>query len=304
MTVRSISAPELDLFAAPHAAEWVKEMLSRFWKEGRSSPEQCFLAEDEQGIAGRVAYWSERRSPADLFILGLYLPWKSDFLSVGKELLSASLQEMKARGASSVTHYFYAEFDGHVEERHRLMHELGFEQTQDKVRYLRTGGSLPEVSDRLVYRPMTDAGKGAFLDAIWRVTVGTLDREDRGRVERLGPEAAAREYVHLLEDADDPKHGWWLLGYEPEGRLVGLVVPQPVDDEEATIGYIGVVPEKRGQGYVMDLLVKGLSLIEAHGSARTVDEVDRLNVPMRAALERAGYKETGPLWAYRLDLQP
>lgn len=45
MTVRTLSAQELDSFAAPHAAEWVKEMSPRFWQDGRSSPEQCFHAE-------------------------------------------------------------------------------------------------------------------------------------------------------------------------------------------------------------------------------------------------------------------
>ncbi len=302
MTVRTISAQELDSFAAPHAAEWVKEMLSKFWQDGRSSPEQCFLAEDDRGIAGRVAFWSQQWSPLDLFVFGLHLPWKADCIEVGKKLFSASVDRMRAQGARSVTHYFYAEFDGHVEERHRLMQELGFKQTQDKVRYLWTRGTLPQVSDRLVYRTMPEVGEEAFRDAVKSVTTGTLDREDQDRVKRLGPEPAAKEYMHLLEDADDPKHDWWLLGFEPEGKLVGLVVPQPLDDEEGTIGYIGVVPERRGQGYVMDLLVKATRLIESSGLAKSVAEVDRLNAPMRAALERAGYKETGPLWAYRLNL--
>jgi ribosomal protein S18 acetylase RimI-like enzyme len=302
VTVRTISDEELDQFAAPHAGEWVKETLAKFWQEGRSSPGQCFLAEDERGIAGRVAYWSQAWNPRALFIFGLHLPWKSNYIEVGRKLFGVSMSQMRARGAKSVTHYFYAEYDGHVEERHRLMQALGFEQTQDKIRYLWTGGSLPADADRLVYRNMPEAGEEAFRDAVQGVTVGTLDREDQDRVNRLGHEAAAKEYMHLLEDADDPKHDWWLLGYGPEGKLVGLVVPQPLDDEEGTIGYIGVVPDRRGQGYVMDLLVKATRLIQSHGLAKSVAEVDRLNVPMRSALERAGYNETGPLWAYRFKL--
>ncbi|UCG42843.1 MAG: GNAT family N-acetyltransferase [candidate division WOR-3 bacterium] len=302
MTVRTISAQELDSFAAPYASEWVKEMLSKFWQEGRSSPEQCFLAEDEQGIVGRVAYWSQASAPADLFVFGLHLPWKADYVEVGKELFRASLELMSGRGARSVTLYFHAEFDGHVEQRHRLMQELGFEQSQDKVRYLWTGDTLPQVADRLAYRTMPELGEEAFQDAVQRVTAGTLDREDQGRVKRLGPEAAAREYMQLLEDADDPRHDWWLLGFEPDGTLVGLVVPQPLDEQECGIGYVGVVPEKRGQGYSLDLLVKGTAVAHSHGFRKSVAEVDRLNAPMRAALERAGYKETGQLWAYRLNL--
>ena len=305
MTVRPIAASELRRFAAtldPDRSAWVEEMLSRFWNEGRSSPGQCFVAEEQGTQVARVAYWSQLRNPADLFIFGLALPWQSDYLVVGKELLGASLEQMRNRGAVSVTHYFYAEFDGHVEERHRLMPELGFRMFQDKVRHLWTGARLPAVPDRLVFRTVPEAGEEAFLAAVRRVTVGTLDREDQARVEQLGAEAAAREYLRLLDDADDPSRDWWLLGYDGAGELIGLVVPQPLDEEECTIGYIGVVPEMRGRGYALDLLVKATALLQSRGFGRSVAEVDRLNAPMRAALERAGYLATGPLWAYRLEL--
>jgi ribosomal protein S18 acetylase RimI-like enzyme len=85
--------------------------------------------------------------------------------------------------------------------------------------------------------------------------------------------------------------------------VVGLVVPQRLDDVEGTINHIGVVPEFRGMGYVDDLLAKGTALLQGEGFKTVVAETDEANAPMRAALERGGFRRTGAIWLYVTDLR-
>jgi RimJ/RimL family protein N-acetyltransferase len=63
--------------------------------------------------------------------------------------------------------------------------------------------------------------------------------------------------------------------------------------EFPVIGYIGVVPEQRGHGYVDDLLAEGTALLADQGAEVVKADTDTGNVPMAAAFARAGYQVTG-----------
>jgi RimJ/RimL family protein N-acetyltransferase len=159
---------------------------------------------------------------------------------------------------------------------------------------------------RLSYRTLEEVGHEAFVDAMRRVSEGTLDREIREERERLGPQEAAREF---FEDAQRVKHesSWWQLAYSgPDGELVGLVMPaeQP---RFLTVFYVGVVPEMRGRGYVDDLLAAGTAtLLEARardGNDRPLRaDTDVANAPMAAAFERAGWTRFAGRCEYGVDL--
>jgi RimJ/RimL family protein N-acetyltransferase len=58
------------------------------------------------------------------------------------------------------------------------------------------------------------------------------------------------------------------------------------------IGYIGVVPEQRGRGYVDDLLAEGTAILAAQGAQVIKADTDTGNGPMAAAFARAGYQVT------------
>jgi RimJ/RimL family protein N-acetyltransferase len=156
------------------------------------------------------------------------------------------------------------------------------------------------VSDRLVFRPLYDVGETAFIDAIQRVTVGTLDRGLRGDRERLGPARAAREEFASAQ-AMRYEPTWWQLAYTHGGALVGLVMPAE-NDGGPIIYYIGVVPEYRGQGYVDDLLTQGTTVLQEAGATRIVADTDKVNVPMARAFERAGYRRFLTRMAYAINL--
>jgi ribosomal protein S18 acetylase RimI-like enzyme len=134
------------------------------------------------------------------------------------------------------------------------------------------------------------------------VTEGTLDRDDQADIATHGLDAAGAKYMTVLRDIEFLPDQWQ-LGFLPDGKLCGLVVPQLIDVEnEGVINYIGVVPELRGFGYGFDLLMKGTALLQQRGLKKVVAETDVENRPLHAELEQAGYVHKGTLKNFRLDL--
>ena len=76
-----------------------------------------------------------------------------------------------------------------------------------------------------------------------------------------------------------------------------MVAISPFDEPgTATIAYIGVLPEHRGNGYVDDLLAAGTAAAQRAGFTRILSDVDTENHPMLAAMERAGHHASATPW--------
>ncbi|CAA9212438.1 MAG: hypothetical protein AVDCRST_MAG41-44 [uncultured Corynebacteriales bacterium] len=114
----------------------------------------------------------------------------------------------------------------------------------------------------------------------------------------MGREATARFEVEQTRDFPAPRE-WWRAAYTPGGEPAGFVLPTR-DGGLHAVGYLGVVPEHRGRGYVDDLLGVGTRFLAVEQDAdRIVANTDVGNLPMAAAFARAGYADTG---RHRLDL--
>ncbi|GAA2287727.1 GNAT family N-acetyltransferase [Nonomuraea roseoviolacea subsp. roseoviolacea] len=153
---------------------------------------------------------------------------------------------------------------------------------------------VPERPGRLVFRPEPD--DEVILEVFRRVGQGSLDAHTRRTTAESGPDAAAREELDLLRWLPSPRE-WWRLAYTPGGDLVGLTVPA-ANHSAAIVGFVGVVPEHRGNGYAYDLLVEATHLLVAEGVERIVAGTDQHNLPMAATFARAGY----PIAQERIDL--
>jgi RimJ/RimL family protein N-acetyltransferase len=94
---------------------------------------------------------------------------------------------------------------------------------------------------------------------------------------------------------------WWRLAYTSEGDLVGLIMASK-NPTSPVIGYIGVVPEHRGRGYVDNLLATGTDTLRAAGAEQVRADTDIHNVPMAAAFRRAGYTEFATRREYGIHL--
>jgi RimJ/RimL family protein N-acetyltransferase len=147
---------------------------------------------------------------------------------------------------------------------------------------------------RLVFRPEPD--DAVILEVFGRIHQGSLDAHVRRAVAEQGLAAAAQADLDILRWMSGPR-GWWQLASTPGGELVGIAVPTRNGDDPV-VGYIGVVPEHRGNGYAYDLLVEGTHLLVAEGADWIVADTDVPNTPMAATFAKAGY----PIVQQRIDL--
>ena len=315
MRTRSVRADELDLFVEaagpPDHREEVEQYLDSMFALGSMRPEWCFVIEEEgDRPLGRVAFWTLPGMEEPFALVLLDVPWDGEHASVGAHLLGDVLNEARALGAKEIEHVIDAppmqpQFQYHPKRRVELLKSVGFAFRRETGRFEWRGEEPPVVSERLSFRTLEEVGDETFVDAMRKVSEGTLDREIREEVEKLGPRGAARGF---FEDARRVKHepSWWRLAYAPNGELVGLVMPAE-PPAFLTIFYVGVVPEMRGRGYVDDLLAAGtVTLLQARandGAGKPLlADTDVANAPMAAAFERAGWARFAGRQEYGIDL--
>jgi len=315
MRTRPVRADELDLFVEaagpPEHREEVRRYLQSMFAAGSMRPEWCFVArQEEDRPLGRVAFWTLPGMEEPFALVLLDVPWDGDFVGVGTRLLEDVLNEARGLGAKEIGHVLDAppmrpQFQHYPEDRVELLRNVGFAFRRETVRFEWRGEQPPAVPDRLSFRTLEEVGEETFVDAMRRISEGTLDREIREERERLGPQGAAREF---FEDARRVKYepSWWRLAYAPGGELAGLVMPAE-PPAFLTVFYVGVVPEMRGRGYVDDLLEAGTAtLLGARargGDERTLQaDTDVANAPMAAAFERAGWRRFAGRREYSVDL--
>lgn len=299
MQTRTVRADELDLFVeaggAPEHRREVKCYVEDMFAAGSMRPEWCFVLEDGDRAVGRVALWTLPKSEEPLDAVLLDVPWNGEYLSLGELLLVDVLGEAGALGAQEIGHVLdsppmWPQFQQHTEERAELLGLAGFALKRETVRFEWRGASVPESSGRLEFRALEEVGEETFVDAVARVTEGTLDRDMSKEREKQGPQGAAREFFGE-EQAMEYEPGWWELAYgKTDGNLVGLIMPAR-NPTSPVIDYIGVVPERRGEGYVDDLLARGAATLVEAGAEQIRADTDTANVPMAAAFRRVGYTE-------------
>lgn len=100
--------------------------------------------------------------------------------------------------------------------------------------------------------------------------------------------ADLRDLIAFAEGAFKPEE-WFAVS---DGEPVGALLPQvyPDDPLEGTIFYIGVVPERRGQGFGSRLHQLGLAMLRERGAVRYVGSTDERNLSMLKVFEKAGVR--------------
>jgi RimJ/RimL family protein N-acetyltransferase len=293
MIVRSINPDDINEFCNvgldEEKALKFKERIIKAWEEKRSYPEWCFVAEEDERFVAKVAFDIFPSEPRNLMVWGLYVPEGEDYLKIGKELFKGAIEQFKNEGFKLIQYHLYGKNDMELNEPRELFLRSGFEIQQEKRNYLFGKEQLPELSGRLTFKSLREVGKEEYINGIKRVTEKTLDTYDEKDVKELGAEKMARRYFYLLKDIDF-NEDWWKLAYEHNGDFAGLIVPHRFNEKIGAINYIGVEPEKRGNGYVKDLLIKGTSILRADGIEEIIADIDANNFPMENALIEMGYK--------------
>jgi ribosomal protein S18 acetylase RimI-like enzyme len=301
MNIRPISLGELDAFSTfgrdPGHAVTVRSYLEQMLAKGSTRTEWLFIAEDGGQLLGTIGLWAAPGLATPLAFELLEAPWDGNDFAVWDSLLGYALEQMRRLGAETAMHVLdtpsaWPQWQTHPERRIAFLERCGFTLLRETFRfdwYARQG--LPAASQRLRFQSLPEVGADAFLAAIARVSEGTLDRRiAQTRLEK-GPEQDARDLVALLRQLEHEPQ-WWQLAYTSNGGLVGLHMPATMQTA-ATIGYIGVVPEQRGKGYINDLLAQITRTLALAHAERIVADTDVSNFPMAEAFRRAGYTEFG-----------
>ncbi|MEV0584606.1 GNAT family N-acetyltransferase [Nonomuraea sp. NPDC050310] len=258
--------------------------------EGMYRPEWSWLAVRDGRPVGRALWWGPRHSdhPVALDCLDVH-PSVPDRTAVAAALVQAALA-----GFTKPVQYAIKVAGGWrerpdlaaaVEWRRAAAHAAGLAHEVERLQFeWRQGAPVPEASGALRFAQADDA---QFLAVFERIAAGSLDARTRASVAAIGLEAAAREEMDFYLSAPG-KREWWRLAYTPEGEVAGMAIPSATP-YHVNVGYLGVVPEMRGRGFVDELLGEITRFHAAGGAERITATTDLANAPMAAAFHRAGY---------------
>ncbi|MGV9378596.1 GNAT family N-acetyltransferase [Nonomuraea sp. NPDC003707] len=267
------------------------ERLLSFLESGNYRYDRIWLAVADDGeILARAVWWGFPDGDRPLALDCVYVhPSVDDRVGLAAELLRRAHD---AYGRAIEYHVFvtrgwrdHPKASAAIAWRWEAAGRAGLTEELERLRYEWTAGPVPEPSDRLVFRG--DDDDEVFVEAFRRVAVGTLDFHTRQALVTMDPLEQAREDVRDNRSMRGDR-SWWRLAYDKSGDLVGVALPS-ANDGGPVVGYLGVVPEHRGHGYVDDLLGEITRVHAERGVQRILADTDSGNMPMARAFERAGY---------------
>ncbi|MFE2474942.1 dihydrofolate reductase family protein [Streptomyces sp. NPDC059389] len=273
--------------------------------EGMYRPEWTWIAEQDGRVLARALWWGRATSEHPVALDCLYVhPSVADRAALGAALISAGLRAFAEQGAARPPLYNLTLPNGWREDpataaaaewRRDAALAAGLTDVVERLRLEWTPeAGIPASSGRLVFTEGTDE---EFLDVFRRIAVGSLDGETRRNLEAMGPEATAREEVDFYLGCPGER-SWWRIARTPDGRVAGLALPSATPYNR-NVGYLGVVPELRGHGYVDDVLAEITRVQVEAGAELITATTDTDNAPMAAAFARAGYRtaQTRLIWS-------
>jgi GNAT superfamily N-acetyltransferase len=258
---------------------------------------------DGHGSDGALAagiWWGHPGQAAPETLDGLFarddLP-REDRPAVAAELIAAAHRAFAAAGGPVPD--FHLMLPGDWRGKHDVVTALtwrweaaaraGLTEELERLRFEWTkAAGLPASSGRLTFRAEPD--DGVFVQIFRRVLDGSLDATTTKAASALGADTQARLDVAFYRDKMHGDRGWWRVAQTRDGQTVGFGVPS-ANSEVPVVGYLGVLPEHRGQGYIDDILAEITRILVTEAGADTIEaDTDLANQPMAAAFERAGYR--------------
>lgn len=297
MILRNINKSEIEsvIKATTPEKSSFKDILESWINEGITKLEWCFVVEDHGNILGRLIYGVFDNSLKMLDI------WMKNFNDETKEkLLSDSLKIMKVKEFNNVECHLYSD-KNNFQQYVKALTAVEFKVTQEKKSFVWEEEVINSLLGDLYFSTLEQVGSQEFINAIEKVTAGTLDEDDLAWVKEFGSKEAAIKYFNLLKDIDY-NEGWWKLAYNEQQELLGLVVPQRLTEDIGGINYIGVVPEKRGQGYINHLVIEGVKTLKDNNIKKVIADIDIKNYPLDRVLPKQGFKLDCTMLVLKLDL--
>jgi RimJ/RimL family protein N-acetyltransferase len=297
LTMRPIAGgEELGLFSRlPYV---LNDELADDLAAGRRRPSWMWVAVRGDRLLARLAWWGQAGEDAP-FTLDVFdiddSGGEGDRVDIGVRLLRTALASVVPAGARPPEYSRNVPSDWRedgtarrvVEDQMFALERVGARLFVERLRFhWQPGTPVPAPTGRLAFRPVRDAQE--ILDLMTRVLDGTLDAHSRDDLTRMpAREAAVRHYEDELARYRSPRD-WWRIATLPGGEPVGFVTPAR-NEYNPIIGYLAVLPEYRGNGYIDEILAEGTRILAAQEVPRIRAATDLGNVPMANAFRRAGY---------------
>jgi RimJ/RimL family protein N-acetyltransferase len=273
--------------------------------ENMYRPEWTWIAEIDGRVVGRALWWGPRDSahPVALDCLDVD-PAAGDRAAIAAELIRAALA-----GLPQPVQYAIKVAGGWrddpatstaVEWRRAAAHAAGLTREVERLQFeWAPADGVPPSTGVLRFAEASDE---EFLTVFKRIAEGSLDAQTRANLAVKGVDATAREEMDFYLRAPG-KREWWRIAYTHDGEVAGMAIPSATS-YNVNVGYLGVVPEFRGRGYVDEVLGEITRIHAANGEPRITGTTDVGNAPMAAAFGRAGYRNTEIRINLSNDVQP
>jgi GNAT superfamily N-acetyltransferase len=290
----------------PSSVSDVSDRFDRYLAAGNFRPEWLWLAERDGHVVARAAFWGRpiETSPAALDHFDIK-PGTDDAVRVGAELLTAAYAGSVTAGERVPDHHMFLppHWRDHPDADAVRLHlaaasEAGLTELVERHR-LRWLSDMPLAAPvrRLRMSTATDADDDLLVALLVDIGHGSLDVGMGREVAEHGPTEAARRYLADMS-ALDASREHWLLGYDAAGALAGVAMGARTP-QQGIVGFVGVAPAHRGNGYARELLVSVTEHLAAAGVTEARADTDFTNTPMVGTFAAAGWEA----WGTRLVLQ-
>lgn len=284
----------------PSTSEVVAEI-----EAGRLRPEWSVVALDESGaVIGRAMWWGRDAAvpiALEVWDVAAHVP---DRGSLATALLTAGHEALSRRGvAVPLPHTMrlpndwrdHATLVAEVDLKTRAAAAAGMSRFNERLQLQWDADRpLPPEPGSLVFAPADD---DTFVRLFAAAAEGSLDVMTRRELASSSPDEVARAEVDYYR-ACPGERSWWRTAATTDGTVVGVAIPSATPTNR-NVGYLAVLPEHRGRGYVDEILAFITRFHAEWGAPRITATTDATNLPMAAAFRRAGFRGTET----RLDLE-
>ena len=274
-----------------------RDQVREDFEAHRMRPEWSWILEEGATVVGRALWWGRgETAPSALDALDV-LPEVVDPRASAAELLRAGHSDFSSADEPLLPPYTVRLAPGWREDltassavrwRREACAEVGLTRVLERRQYAWTPErALPGETRRVAFRSGTD---DEFIDLFRRAAHGSRDVETRQALETTDDLTQAHDDFEFY-DSCPGERDWWRVATDTEGVTVGFIVPSATPYAR-NVGYLGVLPDRRGQGLVDDLLGEITRIHVESGAQRITATTDLSNVPMASAFERADYAVT------------
>jgi len=294
LTIRPITGPEeLGLFV--QLSYVLDDELAGDLASGHRRPAWMWVALRAGSLVARAAWWGRPGDATPSVLDVLDVADMADRIDIGVALLQAASPEVLPPGSASPDYLRYIPADWRdeprsrreVEDRMQIAERTGARLLVERFRFeWKPGTPIAVPSGRLAFRPVRSDAE--LIDLMTLVMEGTLDAHSRQDLTLMSArQVAVGHFEEELAQFRSPRD-WWRVATLRNGAPVGFVIPAR-NDYNPIIGYLGVLPAHRGNGYIDEILAEGTRILDALGVPRIRAATDLGNVPMADAFTRAGW---------------